>query len=231
MASKSASFSGNNPIGQRLRLEMKSQGISSADLAKRAGVKTSFLYDIISGKSANPSTVKLARVADILGVSLTYLVGGTRPNPGMATSLQSATAQDYAIIPRITVDISASGGTIVAEHHEEERYYFRQAWIREHLGVTPSDLGLLYVRGDSMEPSLCHNDIVMVDTTKKTPTPPGIFVLFDGFGLVAKRLEYVADAGLKQLRIISDNPQYSTYERSLEETLIIGRVVWFAREI
>lgn len=231
MASKSASFSDDNPIGQRLRLEMKTQGLSSAELAKRAGVKTSFLYDIISGKSANPSTVKLARVADILGVNLTYLVGGDqRPYP--SSSAKSSPTQDYVIIPRITVNIAAGGGaTIVMQQHEEERYHFRQTWIREQLGVSPSDLGLLYVRGDSMEPTLLHNDIIMVDTTKKMPTPPGIFVLFDGFGLVAKRLEYIADESLKTLRIISDNPQYSTYERSIEETFIIGRVVWFAREM
>lgn len=232
MASKPVSFSENNPIGQRLRLEMKTQGMSSADLAKRADVKTSFLYDIISGKSANPSTVKLARVADILGVSLSYLVGGApRANASITPATGTPPAQDYAIIPRIAVDISPNGNVIISQQHEEERYYFRQAWIREHLGVAPSDLGLLYVRGDSMEPSLLHNDIVMVDTTKKTPTPPGIFVLFDGFGLAVKRLEYVGNADLNALRIISDNPQYSTYERSLEETFIIGRVVWFAREI
>lgn len=226
MASKSASASDTNFIGQRLRLEMKQQGVSSADLAKRAGVKTSFLYDIISGKSANPSTVKLARVADILGVSLTYLVGGAE-HPKTAAASDS----DYAVIPRLTVDISPGGGVTLAQHYEEGRYHFRRSWIRDRLSASSDGLVLIYVCGDSMEPTLFHNDTVMVDTTRKTPTPPGIFVLFDGFGLVVKRLEHVAAAGVKAFRIISDNPQYSSYERLPDETFIIGRVVWFAREI
>ena len=73
-------------IGQRLKLEMKKRNISSAQLAKRADVKISFIYDVISGKSANPSTVKLARVAEGLGVSLAELVGsGDATRPGYKT--------------------------------------------------------------------------------------------------------------------------------------------------
>lgn len=225
---KKSGLSLTNPIGHRLRLEMKRQGISSAELAKRAEVKTSFIYDIISGKSANPSTIKLARVADILGVSLSYLAGGPE---NIAAPSRSKTQQDYVTVPRIAVDASAGGGSVISEEKEGESYYFRKEWIRESLGAEPSGLRMLYVRGDSMEPTLCHNDIILVDTARKTPSPPGIFVLFDGYGLVAKHVEYAAGSKGQRLRIISDNPQYSTYERSADEAIIIGRVVWFAREI
>lgn len=218
----------NSPIGHRLKMEMKKRGMSSAELAKRADVKTSFLYDIISGKSTNPSTVKLARVAESLNVSLGYLVGNTDNSVADIAGEKPANA-GYVAIPRITVDVSAGGGTFVSVEHEEECYYFRKTWITDRLKVSPDDLRLLYIRGDSMEPTLYHNDIVLVDTTKKIPSPPGIFVLFDGFGLVGKRLEYTGDKNV--LRVMSDNPQYSAYERSVADTFIIGRVVWFAREM
>lgn len=217
-----------SPIGQRLKMEMKKRGMSSAELAKRADVKTSFLYDIISGKSTNPSTVKLARVAESLDVNLGYLVGNTNnPQPDAVKDKNAQAA--YVTIPRITVDVSSNGNSFASVEHEEECYHFRKSWITDRLKVSPQDLRLLYIRGDSMEPTLYHNDIVLIDTTKKIPSPPGIFVLFDGFGLVGKRLEYAG--GQNVLRIMSDNPQYSTYERSVAETFIIGRVVWFAREI
>jgi len=218
-----------NAIGQRLKLEMKKREISSADLAKRADVKTSFLYDVISGKSTNPSTVKLARVAESLGISLAYLVG-SNGHPENKSSAKRAGGDDYVVIPRIMVDVSAGGGAIVTSEREGESYYFRKEWIREHLNAKPEAMRMLYVRGDSMKPTLCHNDLILVDTTRKTPSPPGIFVLFDGFGLVAKRLEYTAHKPTR-IRIISDNPQYSIYERSAEETVIIGRIAWFAREM
>jgi phage repressor protein C with HTH and peptisase S24 domain len=220
-----------NPIGQRLRREMKRRGVTSTELARRAEVKTSFIYDIISGKSANPSTVKLARVAETLGISLSWLVGNSDHEHAANDSAPSPAQHDYVTIPRVMVDVSAGAGTIVSQEQEGESYYFRKQWIKEHLSANPTDLRMLYVRGDSMEPTLCHNDLVLVDTTRRVPSPPGIFVLFDGFGLVAKRLEYVTHHHEPRLRIISDNPQYSVYERMVEETLIIGRIVWFAREM
>lgn len=213
-----------NPIGIRLKIEMKKRGLTSTELARRADVLTSFLYDIISGKSSNPSTVKLARVADALGISLNQLVSGT-------DTIGKTLTPGCISIPRITVNTSAQSAGLVTHEEEGESYYFRESWIKKHLSARVEDMRLLYISGDSMEPTLQHQDIVLVDTGKKSPTPPGIFVLFDGMGLVAKRLEYVSDPQSPRIRIVSDNPHYSTYERSLEETSIIGRVVWFAREM
>jgi transcriptional regulator with XRE-family HTH domain len=64
----------SNPIGVRLRARMHQCGFSSTELARRAEVKTSFIYDVLSGKSANPSPLKLARLAQAMGVSLSALV-------------------------------------------------------------------------------------------------------------------------------------------------------------
>jgi hypothetical protein len=62
-------------------------------------------------------------------------------------------------------------------------------------------------------------------------SPPGIFVLDDGMGLVAKRLEHIPNSDPPAVRVISDNPLYPAYERTADEIRIIGRIRWFAREI
>jgi len=67
--------------------------------------------------------------------------------------------------------------------------------------------------------------------TRRAPNPPGIFVLDDGMGLVAKRLEHIANSDPPAVRVISDNGFYSPYERTADEIHIVGRIRWFAREI
>lgn len=52
----------------------------------------------------------------------------------------------------------------------------------------------MHVEGDSMMPTLHDGDIVLVDLARRAPTPPGIFVLHDGMGLVAKRLEHIPNS-------------------------------------
>ena len=82
-----------------------------------------------------------------------------------------------------------------------------------------------------MLPTLEDGDTVLVDMNQRTPTPPGVFVLHDGMGLVAKRLEHVPMSDPPRLRIISDNPHYAPYECMAEEVNVVGRIRWFAREL
>jgi hypothetical protein len=35
---------------------------------------------------------------------------------------------------------------------------------------------------------------VLVDLGRRAPTPPGVFVLYDGMGLVAKRVEHIPNS-------------------------------------
>jgi phage repressor protein C with HTH and peptisase S24 domain len=106
------------------------------------------------------------------------------------------------------------GGGHVVEHEPEagRPYHFQRSWIKNGLGSDPANLRIMHVEGDSMMPTLHDGDIVLVDLGRRSPTPPGIFVLHDGMGLVAKRLEHVAKQRSYEVRagehhrIISDNP-------------------------
>ena len=110
-------------------------------------------------------------------------------------------------------------------------YHFRRSWIRNSLKASPSQLRIMHVEGDSMAPTLLDGDTVLVDMTRRAPNPPGIFVLDDGMGLVAKRLEHIANSDPPAVRVISDNKHYPEYERTADEIHIVGRIRWFAREI
>jgi phage repressor protein C with HTH and peptisase S24 domain len=85
---------------------------------------------------------------------------------------------------------------------------------------------MIAVRGDSMIPTLWPGQRCMVDTNDRIPSPPGVFVVWDGMGLVLKRLELIPGSGdPMRVRIMSDNPKYTAYERTLDEAHINGRVV------
>jgi len=218
-----------NTIGSRLKQEMRKQGLTSTELARRSEVKTSFIYDVISGKSANPSTIKLARVAESLGVNLAYLAGyETSPTGGHAPDKPQNENHEHVTLASLSADGHSNDPAL---RKDTAPYQFSKSWISQDLQSSPENLRITTMRGDSMEPTLIHNDILLVDVTKTTPSPPGIFMLYDGFGLVAKRLEPVSDQQSAAVRVISDNGKYSTYECSLDEIRIIGRVIWFSREI
>ena len=80
-----------------------------------------------------------------------------------------------------------------------------------------------------MAPILKHGDVVMLDCAQRKPSPPGIFIVDDGVGLVAKRLDLVPTTKPQMLRLTSENSVYANYQRRINEVRIVGRVVWFSR--
>lgn len=218
----------SNPIGVRLKQEMKKQGINTVELARRSGLLTSFFYDVISGKSHNPSIVKLAKVAEILDIDLDYLVRGKDDN--LDTQTTKETNRDYISIPRIYTRDSHNGSNIITHSTDDNTFLFHKDWIKNVICIDSTNLRCFVVGDDSMIPTMQHDDIVLLDLSKNTPSPPGIFVLFDGLGLTTKRLEYFTEPSRSRIRVIPDNQYYSAYECSISDVTIIGRVVWFSRK-
>lgn len=218
----------NNAIGQHLRQILTARDLTATELARMADIRTSFIYDVLSGKSKNPSIVTLAKLAKALDISLHELAGTEGESEGFGQHISS----DYTAIPKLDIDVSAGPGSDIDDEYANiEHYIFKRSWIQGKLATSPNHLRMLKITGDSMEPTLSHGDVILVDTSKTKPSPPGIFVLHDGFGLVVKRLDLLPDGAEPKLVIKSDNSQYSAYERKLSDTRIIARVVWFAREL
>lgn len=213
-------------LKDRLKSAIEQSGTNPSELAKLAGVKPSFIYDVLNGKSSNPNVTKLAQLCPYLRVSLSELLD--IPD---AERKEEKAQSEYVAVSSILVTATAAGGVTVVEEQQGDPYYFRRSWVRDSLGVSPQDLRMIFVQGDSMEPTLCSGDMILVDISKRNPSPAGIFVLFDGLGLIVKRLEYIVNSQPAAVRILSDNPQYHAYEHRVEDINIIGRVVWFAREI
>ena len=76
-----------------------------------------------------------------------------------------------------------------------------------------------------------HLPIAVINRSQTQPSPPGIFILDDGVGFVAKRIKIISSTTPQMLCILSENSAYSSYQRRIDEVHIIGRVVWFARRL
>ena len=118
------------------------------------------------------------------------------------------------------------GGLTVNVHEVKSEWTLPETYVRQELKVSPDAAEIIEILGDSMAPTLESGDRVLVDRNHRLPTPPGVYALFDGYGVVVKRIEIVHGADPSTIRVISDNPHHSTYEITLDEAQIIGRVVW-----
>ncbi len=134
-------------------------------------------------------------------------------------------AAHRAMVMELGVRASSGGGAEVSDEPELGGWSFPELWLRTELRASVSELRIITIDGDSMEGVLRSGDKVIVHVGRTEPSPPGVFILFDGIGLVAKRLEFLEGSEPPTVRISSSNPSYPPYERTVDEVTIIGRVV------
>lgn len=128
-------------------------------------------------------------------------------------------------IEELDVRAGAGGGLIGDNETVLAEWQVPTEIVRGYSTAPASELRIITVIGDSMEPTLMPGQRVLVDTGDRLPTPPGVFVVWDGLGLVVKRLQVLPHSEPPRVRITSDNSKYEAYERTVEEAYIQGRVI------
>ena len=153
-----------------------------------------------------------------------------RPKP--PTVAPHAAPRGYRAVPEIDVRASAGPGAWNDEFEQtRDMWLFADPLIRHEFRARPEDLQMITVDGDSMEPLLSSGDRILIDLSRQVPVPPGIFVIWDGMGLVAKRIEHVPNSDPPRVVLKSQNPEYDSYERPAEEIRVVGRAVWVSRRL
>jgi phage repressor protein C with HTH and peptisase S24 domain/lambda repressor-like predicted transcriptional regulator len=227
-----------NILAAQIQVRLDRLGFTARAASIKAGLKPDAIRNIVRGKSQNPRGDTLRSLARALECSVQYLVSGddfTEDTPSddyLPPNLPTLTMSPpgYAPVPYIAVRAAAGGGRYIEEEVLGPPKYFEEALLRE-LRAQPRDLRAIEVEGQSMEPLLQNGDQVLVDTRKISFVEPGLFVLFDGDGIVCKWVERAHDSAPRKLRLKSENPRFDSYDVVAERAQIIGRVVWFARRL
>lgn len=191
-----------------------------AGLSKLIGRNPTYIQQFI--KRGSPKKLPEAErgiLARYFGVDETLLGG---PTTGVRKS-------GIRLIPKLAVGASAGAGALPDRETLAGKIGFDEKWLRKQ-GLDPAKLSLIQVDGDSMSPTLNHNDDIMVDNRAATDSVrDGIYVIRLDDVLMVKRL---ASGPAGRLSVLSDNPAYPGWpDVDGAAVSIIGRVVWAGRRL
>ena len=172
-------------------------------------------------------------LADYFGVSQQLLGGPAETAPHTVQSQKGGSVRrgsDLVLVPYLSAMASAGPGAVVSEERVSARLAFRNEWLRELTGGSPSGLSVITVTGDSMSPTLSDGDDILVDANDGADRlRDGIYVLRVDDMLNVKRLALRPTGGFD---IRSDNPAYPSWpDCDPASVSIIGRVIWAGRRI
>jgi len=208
---------------------------TAASITKEIGLNHSAIDNWKSGK-AKPSADALAKLADYFDVSVDYLLGRTNqknPFPGSKTAPSDYLEKnafpyipdDYIKIP-ILGDICAGNGIYADENIQGYEPVSKESVP----GYPDIEYCWLRVEGNSMEPFLYQNDLVLVRHQPSVDSGSLAAVLIDGSEGMIKYVEY----GRNWISLVSENKDYPERRfegADIQRVYIMGLVVESKRRI
>ncbi|MDF2140836.1 S24 family peptidase [Paenirhodobacter sp. CAU 1674] len=196
---------------------MERRGISAMDLHRMSGVS----YDVINKLKHRPESSTKAENARRLAAALDLEWSDGDNSVDNKNEIQMVDVYD--------VSASAGHGQIVDSEYVIDRLSFPPDYLARLTRTDPRHLKIIGVKGDSMEPTLKDDDVVMLDTSKTSLDFDGLFVLRWGDALHVKRIGRGSNGSV---RIISDNRDaYPAIEMQRAEIEVVGKVIWMGKKV
>lgn len=195
-------------VGNLSRLERGLQGYSDLVLKKIAAA----LHVPVAALFVNEGDVN----AESLGLA---------PGSFQRVSIAEGDDPDFIQIPMVKLRLQAgvTGFQTEPDRRDGGTLGMRRHWV-ERSGLDPVRLIAIQVKGDSMEPSLYEDDIVVLNTADKKPVDGAVFAVnYEGEAVVKR---FSRDAG--EWWLTSDSPDQRKHHRKIcrgDACIIIGRVV------
>lgn len=203
--------------------------------------------DVARAMNASPQTINnweargisksgMLKAQAVFGCSATWLDTGAGQmmlappdDPGipgsMRVELRDDSSSDYYKIPKVQLRLQAGINGVQTEPDNSDGglVSIPRDWA-DREGYHPTQLLATKVRGESMEPALYENDVIVINLSDKKPLDGEVYAInYEGEAIV-KRMS--RDAG--EWWLMSDNADQRKYHRKLcrgAECIIIGRVI------
>ena len=204
---------------ERIQNLCKSNGITQRELSEKLGYGARNL-EIKIQRNSLPNIAELKKLSEIFGVSFDFLIDGLEENERRVARNSDT---DKFFVPVLNQKLSAGYG----QYLQEEPQVIGYMEVPRYLKQFGENLALLYVDGDSMEPTLRRGDLVLCDSCGYSGE--GLYAIMrDGDGYVKRVYK---DSG--KFIIKSDNQLYPTKEEPQDSQClgIVGRVHYVLKHI
>lgn len=206
---------------------------SRKDFAETLGIHANTLGNYERGERT-PDVEFAALLCRKLDISPRWLLTGEGPMRGgdreSAPARVCANDTELVLVPMVQARLAAGTGSFETGGEVEGRYAFRTEFLSRK--GSPAKMVLMRVTGDSMEPDIKNDDVVLIDRGQRQPTPGQVFAV----GIEDLVYLKMVDTLPGKLILKSANPAYPPIEVDARGDLengmrIIGRVIWVGREL
>ena len=217
-------------MADRFKALMTDVGFSQSSLARKIGVSQATIAKLARGESFGSKHIHM--IARELQTTPAYLTGETDDPDEGALPIPSpqlvAEQLGAVLVPRFELGYSMGGGSFIEHAEEIGQMPFPRAMLKSVMKGSFADLFVATGSGDSMQPTMMDQDVVLIDSAQKDISAQDkIWAISYGDMGMIKRIR--RQPGGSYL-IMSDNHQVvPSFDAHDDEMHVIGRVIWIGR--
>lgn len=193
------------PFKNRLAMIIGDESIRG--FSERCSVSDTTLRDYLRGKSF-PTLDRLCSIATAANVDLAWLATGVYPQTKEVVAKESINT-NMIKVPQFDLKASAGCGCLVISEEPIAEFSFSKEWLIKN-NLYGSQLTVVPVHGDSMEPTLMDEDLMLIKMVEHpTQAREGICVIRIDDDVFVKRIQF--DYEQQGYHIFSDNIAYKPF--------------------
>ena len=219
-------------ILEQLDKFIKSKHLKRGEFANKISLSNSYVSEILSGK--RDISIKFKKgFQSAFGFPVEELPHRMQTSPENHSIHGNTDNATYCKIPLFNIKASFGHETFVNDEKIGADLMFRKDWLQRELKSNPDNLFILSAESDSMEPTINHDALLIVDKSIDRIITEGIYILKRGDTILIKRIRKLSE---DTIELISDNPSYGKETIKLNnqpEITILGKVIyiWSGRKI
>lgn len=189
-------------LANRLNELMAKQDKNIVDLQKAIGVTYEMARRYTLG-TAIPRDDKLCKIAEYLGVPPSYLKYGVVDLTEEIPENRSMEYKNSVVIDVLDIEASAGDGVVNGGMVQmvKQLQFVPEEFHKYYPGITPANIRIINVKGDSMYPTFNNGDLLFVDISIQSFDGDGIYIFSFDNTLFVKRIQKTG----RNYCIISDN--------------------------
>ena len=241
----------NNYLVNKLKDVIEKSGLTSRDLANKAGIHEVSLYRILNGQRKLNNLDTLLKLSKALEVDLNVFFEKEYDTNKRNLKVDNVNVEvfygdknkpnnrhlDSITIPLMRSKVAATPSILeISTDHVE-------GWVTISTENIPKNISekcfAFRVQGDSMEPMLQENDLVAImpyssPLSLDTIVQSNVYLVkfHDGYGGYGLSLKHINVINNEIIELVSDNKKYKSKTIHLDKDYfqIVGKVVWMWRE-
>ena len=201
--------------------------LTQDELAKKVGVSTTTIQNYENGQL--PRGEHAIQLASLFEITIDSLLLDSKTLESIIKNSSSSNDSDIVFIPMVKARLSAGGGSFETHGDYECTYSFRHDFLVRK--GNPKNMVLMRVSGDSMQPEIMDNDVVLIDQSKTDIQQGKMFAVGFEDCIYLKRIDLLPG----QVVLTSTNEKYAPVIIDLNDDYenlfrVIGKVLWCGRE-